>query len=239
MIRTGYNDVRRPQLVMIVAAFISIVTFFNLRFSSRVGAVLGVRNRDAMNEPPAHQPQHAALVEPTLDETNNSKQTVMTQVDVAALLANYTVPKGINPKDSIAPKAIQLFDTENPGIRKRHECIVKIRELAHHLLDPHIQTYSQSQRSVLIVDPAFHPNVGDHMIVKGEVSFLAPLGYDDDSLVEYCGYAQSGQFAETKCGDLFKKDNIGNTAALWHGGGNWYVNHYQNAYAFHVLYEIR
>ncbi|GAX21541.1 hypothetical protein FisN_6Hh432 [Fistulifera solaris] len=248
MIKTDNNKVKRPQLVMIVAVLVGFVTLFNFRYSIMVDGVLGMINREGMNEPSAHLPQEKRQQD---EEAENQQQQdasfastlvekdrLISEIDIAALLSNFTVPQGINPEDSIAPEAIELFDTDHPGIRKRHECIVKIRELAHQLLDPHIQTFAEHRKPVLLVDPAYHPNVGDSMLYKGEQRFLQHLGYADTS-VDTCGYAQSGRFANINCRDYLKQDNTGNTFAIWHGGGNfgdlWYFTHRQRVASFEPL----
>lgn len=209
------NQVKPVRLVIIVASLVGFVTMFNLRYSMEVGGALAVKNTVAEVNGLPLQPTQSTRIEPTPVEKEKPKQ-----IDVSAVFANVKVPKGISPDESIAPEAMTLFDTDNEGVRKRHECIVKIRESAHQLLDPHLQSFAQSQRSVLIVDPAFHANVGDNMIYQGELGFLKPLGYEGSS-VEHCGYAQSESFAKIKCKIYLQDDNTGNSFALWHGGGNW------------------
>ncbi|GAX14647.1 hypothetical protein FisN_6Lh432 [Fistulifera solaris] len=250
MVRPDNNEVKRPQLVMIVATLIGFVTLFNLRYSIMIDGDLGVINREGMNEPSvllSQEQQQEEEAEAEEKQQQNmalestlpvEKHSPYSQVDIAALLLNFTTPKGIDPEDSIAPKAIALFDTDDPGIRKRHECIVKIRERAHQQLDPYIQAFAEHQRPLLIVDPAYHPNVGDSMIYKGELNFLKDVGYEDAS-VETCGYAQSGPFAKIKCRDYLKQYNSGSTFAIWQGGGNfgdlWYHTHRQRVASFEPL----
>jgi exopolysaccharide biosynthesis predicted pyruvyltransferase EpsI len=157
---------------------------------------------------------------------------------------NYTKPKGISPINSTAPTKIDLlFQTNstnsNPSaIQKRHECIAKIRLRFYETMRPHIKSYAQQKnRPALVVDPAFHANVGDHMIYVAEREFLEnALGFirvdtdandkndsADQPPVEICNYAQASFFAK-KCTALLKtKDpsKVAGSIAYWHGGGNW------------------
>jgi exopolysaccharide biosynthesis predicted pyruvyltransferase EpsI len=241
-------EVKRPQLVMIVAILVGFVTLFNLRYSIMVDGILGMINKEGMNEPSARfskEQRQQEKKEENQQQQNASfastlvkKDRLISEIDIAALLSNFTIPKGINPDDSIVPEAMNLFDTDHPGIRKRHECIVEIRELAHQLLDPHLRPFAEHQKPVLVVDPAYHPNVGDSMIYKGELNFLKHLGYEN-AAVETCGYAQSGPFAKIKCRDYLKQDNTGSNFAVWQGGGNfgdlWYHTHRQRVASFEPL----
>jgi exopolysaccharide biosynthesis predicted pyruvyltransferase EpsI len=97
-------------------------------------------------------------------------------------------------------------------------------------------------------DPAYHKNVGDHMITLGELEFLrqgrlgTPVkekgrhGSDAGIVVDQCGYVQSGPYAEPCDAYLnrthsYPEEQAAASAttprtgirrvALWHGGGNW------------------
>jgi exopolysaccharide biosynthesis predicted pyruvyltransferase EpsI len=113
-----------------------------------------------------------------------------------------------------------------------------------------------------LADPAYHRNVGDHMITLGELEFVRNLGtpkrrrVDAEeaaattmTMVDQCGYVQSGSFAEPCDAYLYRTMKEAATAvaessslaahdvgsstssssprladlrvALWHGGGNW------------------
>jgi exopolysaccharide biosynthesis predicted pyruvyltransferase EpsI len=140
----------------------------------------------------------------------------------SAMPTKYRIPKGVSPSISKAPTKTELFETDNAGIRKRHECIAKIRERTLLQLGPHIQTYSTNPSPALLVDPAFHPNVGDNMIYVGEREFIKSLGFSDAS-IEICSYRQAVDYAK-KCWthlEELKPGKTGQAVAYWHGGGNW------------------
>jgi len=150
------------------------------------------------------------------------------------------------PWRSHLPEAIPLFQTKNPAIYRRHQCLAKIQE---HQLSTMKSYLGQQDRSsppsnshVLLVDPAYHCNVGDLMITMGERKILERLGYNinsnsscalDQSLsISYseCHYMQSSELVPY-CEDILyhhQKGPITQTIktqqrkfALWHGGGNW------------------
>jgi exopolysaccharide biosynthesis predicted pyruvyltransferase EpsI len=89
------------------------------------------------------------------------------------------------------------------------------------------------------LDPAYHKNVGDHMITLGELEFLDRLGFSGPQKIQQCGYVQAGSFVES-CEDFLRQPQSTRTStakevagagvvvtthqpavALWHGGGNW------------------
>jgi hypothetical protein len=106
-------------------------------------------------------------------------------------------------------------------IRNRHECIRHIRDKHQELLGPLLEPIlkvqqrrkqqQQQQKSVaqnteedevrettfnvLLVDPAYHTNVGDHMLSLGEIQLIKSLqeqqGYTQVP-VEQCSYNQAG-----------------------------------------------
>jgi hypothetical protein len=80
-------------------------------------------------------------------------------------------PIRINPWDSQPPNPIALFDTNNsPAVRQRHECIQAIRKRHVDIFGPMMKTTTQDPP--LLVDPAYHANVGDHMLTLGEIKFI-------------------------------------------------------------------
>jgi exopolysaccharide biosynthesis predicted pyruvyltransferase EpsI len=114
-----------------------------------------------------------------------------------------SLPTGIPPK----PIALNL----NKSTNLRHVCIHAIREYQEQVLRDSLGNVS----AALLVDPAYHKNVGDHMITLGEQTILKRLAIQ--SITE-CNYVQAGPHIPS-CDDV-KQPNLP-TAALWHGGGNW------------------
>ena len=132
----------------------------------------------------------------------------------------YNRPKGIHPSNSTPPESIKLFETSDVRIHKRHECIAKIRERIRNQLTPFIQTSFETQREPLLVDPALHPNVGDHMLVYGETNFLRSLGFHNPAM---CSIAQASSYCQ-QCIEYLRDQNpklIAQSNAYWHAGGNW------------------
>jgi exopolysaccharide biosynthesis predicted pyruvyltransferase EpsI len=98
-----------------------------------------------------------------------------------------------------------------------------------------------SKRMNLLIDPAYHENVGDHMITVAEQIFLHKLepsnsttssssfSYNNNNNYydEECGYVQAGQYAPPCEQILRDEEGPTNTKQhydpnwIWHGGGNW------------------
>ena len=145
----------------------------------------------------------------------------------------------IKPWESTPPKSIELFDTNNPAIHQRHQCIQSIRQRHNDLLLPLLRSNSDRDgglEPVLLVDPAYHSNVGDHMLTLGELEFLeGPLrqsymkeGKDNQKQdlppPLQCHYIQAGGFFPSCTGVIStstSKNNHNDKYAMWHAGGNW------------------
>ena len=76
-------------------------------------------------------------------------------------------------------------------------------------------------------DPAYHANVGDHMITLGELEFLQRLGINR-SQIRQCSYVQAGSYVppceallNATSATLLASESKSPNVALWHGGGNW------------------
>ena len=147
------------------------------------------------------------------------------------------------------PDPIKLFQTTDEVILRRHQCIASIRERQLLLFGPwmHNRGY-QHQQTVLLVDPAYHENVGDHMITLGEHEFLRRLGWAveldayqqrqkrsmedetktltqeplsfNNAVYQECHYLQAGDYVP-RCDNVLKELQAEKKLALWHGGGNW------------------
>jgi exopolysaccharide biosynthesis predicted pyruvyltransferase EpsI len=127
------------------------------------------------------------------------------------------------------PDPIPLFSVESIPILQRHACIAKIRE-QHDKVYASFERIGMSDRA-LLVDPAYHSNVGDHMITLGELEMLRKLGYgtldEPSAKVAQCSFLQAGNYAPpchhfSTGGALSNIISISNPPlAFWHGGGNW------------------
>ncbi|KAG7339496.1 polysaccharide pyruvyl transferase [Nitzschia inconspicua] len=124
----------------------------------------------------------------------------------------------------VQPKTIRLHEIEKPAIKVRHQCIEAIRERQKNVISDVVPFFHDmiGQRA-LLVNPAYHSNVGDHMITLGEIELLRRLGVKIPEEIEQCRY--SGQDLIPYCKSLkwWKEKNYqaGGRPALLHGGGNW------------------
>ena len=68
---------------------------------------------------------------------------------------------------------------------------------------------------LLLVDPAYHGNVGDNLIAYGELVLMERLGFTNHTechIIQSQGFSQScNNFSHLASGGL----------AWWQGGGNW------------------
>ena len=137
----------------------------------------------------------------------------------AALMTSVSSQKTRILLDSSPPEAVELLSVDHPGIRQRHECIAKIRARHEQLLAPLVTPNADHPHS-LLVDPAYHRNVGDSMLTLGELIFLKRRGF---TKCEQCHYKQANGFYPP-CEQVIGSKppaTIGHQAALWHAGGNW------------------
>jgi exopolysaccharide biosynthesis predicted pyruvyltransferase EpsI len=128
----------------------------------------------------------------------------------------------VRPENSRAPDPIELYSgiKKESGIYKRHQCIEKIRQRHSATLGPFMD--ARDNRRVLLVDPAYHRNVGDHMITLGELEFIKRLGYAAETQSQ-CHIVQAGEFVP-RCNVVINQEypaQVAQPLALWHGGGNW------------------
>ena len=168
----------------------------------------------------------ASQSRPSLTGTSATSKTYTRRKDNAASSLSrqsLTVSRFgvISPFTSKPPEPIALFETSSDFIRNRHKCIQQIRQRHNDLLGPYIFRKSQSSTQpspILLVDPAYHKNVGDSMITLGEMVFFAQ---DQAHEVSQCGYVQHGNFIP-HCDQVLSQSNPEQSpVAAWHGGGNW------------------
>lgn len=142
----------------------------------------------------------------------------------------------MTPYKSRAPPSIPLLKPGIPDYQTaRHECIQSIRERQLKLFRPWIvdpgDAVNDQEESAILIDPAFHSNVGDHMLVLGEHAGMKMFGYPK---IAECGYGQAMGYAPRCEHSSFldphaipleqrqeKSNGKYNKLALWHAGGNW------------------
>ena len=88
--------------------------------------------------------------------------------------------------------------------------IVCTSTLSDKLADPELH-----QHPLLLVDPAYHSNVGDTLISYGELALIERMGFRNHT---ECHIAQSLGRSQA-CGDFKQFEN--NSLALWQGSGGW------------------
>jgi exopolysaccharide biosynthesis predicted pyruvyltransferase EpsI len=149
------------------------------------------------------------------------------------------------------PKPIPIDHARNP----RYACLRSIREEHERLLRPKIiqssSVYNYNHIRVVLMDPAYHENVGDHMITVAEQTFLHKYyspqppttsrsnvtTHEEEDWYEECGYVQAGIYApscEQRIIPLMgyandgpmknndkKRSYYNHQYWIWHGGGNW------------------
>ena len=98
-------------------------------------------------------------------------------------------------------------------------CIVSIRRRHLHELKDVFRRPQFQAHPILLVDPAQHENLGDTLLVLGEIEFLNAMGWGERSVHE-CGVTQAK--AAPRCPAVLNASAPGMyKLALWHAGGNW------------------
>ena len=130
----------------------------------------------------------------------------------------------LDPKLSHPPDAMDLTHTTTrtdvvpEWQRHRYACLRHIRQRQVQVM---ADIGWAQDLAVVLVDPAYHANVGDHMITVAEQLFFK------HTVVQECSYMQAGPWAPS-CPALLVQAaaSTQQTAsqrrlAVWHGGGNW------------------
>ena len=89
--------------------------------------------------------------------------------------------------------------------------MIFLSQLSDQMMDPELQKHS-----VLLVDPAYHGNIGDNLIALGEIIFIEKMGFKNHT---ECGIFQS--LGRSKSCGKFEHIQDGAGLVMWHGGGNW------------------
>ena len=131
-------------------------------------------------------------------------------------------PFKIKPWTSKPPDRIRLMDSKDPAILQRHTCIKRVRERQ---LETFQEFFDKLPPTILLVDPAYHANVGDHMLTLGELEFIQ--GTMKREAPKQCHYVQSDHFYP-HCDNIIRDINLSGgglgqkqNLALWHAGGKF------------------
>ena len=136
--------------------------------------------------------------------------------------------KQLNDWELRQPTIIRLHETQSSSIKKRHQCIEAIRDRHNKVADLLKPSLSQAvnngssefNHKVILFDPAYHANVGDHMLTLGEMVFLRGLGVHPMDEVLQCG--PNYQKVVAHCDNLkWWNDPTMILPGLTHAGGNW------------------
>jgi exopolysaccharide biosynthesis predicted pyruvyltransferase EpsI len=133
-----------------------------------------------------------------------------------AVRNNVQFHEDVKPWTSIPPTPIRLMETNDPTIKQRHKCISAIRKRQQAFF----QDFFENNTEVLLVDPAYHSNVGDVMLTIGELQLIQ--GTMQQEPPKQCHYIQSNHFYPL-CDPTIRalEGNNRHHLALWHAGGNW------------------
>ena len=156
-----------------------------------------------------------------------------------------TLPKRAEPKkpwESTPPKPIALLKGYNNNsnnsntrdqqhhnpplfIERRHACIRAIRERQTNVFEQILLGKSRTPQ-ILLVDPAYHSNVGDHMLTLGELELIQTALKLPKP--QQCHYVQANNFFPVCTTTVMRskenglqKGSAAGKVALWHAGGNW------------------
>lgn len=163
----------------------------------------------------------------------------------------------INPFDSVPPESKNLsdllmhdydvqYDDESSCnnnntnmIWHRYKRIQTIRRKHNDFMIPLFRSWFKNNNSnnineIMLIDPAYHDNVGDNMITHGEIQFISNyITMEQQKMsnitinLKQCSYIQGRDYIP-KCHDQFVSRNSNGynnnnikRIAIWHGGGNW------------------
>ena len=130
----------------------------------------------------------------------------------------------LKPWESSPPNPIVLTGSsanQDDFVKHRHSCIQEVRQRQKKIFDDLLAQDRQTDDDlqILLVDPAYHRNVGDHMLTLGELYLIQETL--QQPAPQQCHYIQAGGFYPI-CTDVIRgSDRDGNKLALWHAGGNW------------------
>ena len=110
----------------------------------------------------------------------------------------------------------------------RHSCIHAIRVRHQEIFKDYLLGGDMGvPRDLVLVDPAYHSNVGDHMLTLAELRMMKETFKLPDP--QLCHYEQAREFV-TRCEEVLARgtnssegssSSVAGKVALWNAGGNW------------------
>ena len=128
----------------------------------------------------------------------------------------------IKPWETTPPTPMSFMNTTHDYIKRRHTCIKAIRARHREIFKDYLLGDNGAMLDVVLVDPAYHKNVGDHMLTLGEIRLIEQAFKVPHA--QQCHYRQAQNFVKpceevlTQGGSPGRKSG---KVALWHAGGNW------------------
>ena len=165
-------------------------------------------------QPPKKTKVTTPLKRPALDQRSHPQKV--------GTVKNKKTKSRKKPWDSTPPTPISLMDTTHDFIKRRHTCIQAIRARHHEVFKEYRFDDDGAKRDALLVDPAYHKNVGDHMLTLGEIRLIEETF--KLSPIQQCHYRQA-QMHVTPCEEVLTQGSSSDRklgkVAFWHAGGNW------------------
>ena len=159
--------------------------------------------------------------EPTIPRSLDGQSLVTDD----AILSGVQQYRELKPWESTAPTPIELFMGDSAKkddfVKHRHMCLQEVRHRQKKVFDDLLghDMQKDDDLQILLVDPAYHKNVGDHMLTLGELYLIQETLQQRPP--KQCHYVQAGGFYPI-CTDMIRgSDRDGTKLALWHAGGNW------------------
>ena len=100
----------------------------------------------------------------------------------------------------------------------RHQCIQNIRQRHDKTIGAQVRELTnEKQYGHILLDPAYHDNLGDTLLTRGELSFFQGINLQ----VKECLFYKAPGIRRGRCNRMISKSSSEQKIAFWHAGGNW------------------
>ena len=177
---------------------------------------------------------HMGIQTPQHESMQRGNTNTTTNDEVVVRYVKQSLGSLYNP-----PQSLPVMDATE-SMPPRHECLKAIRKRHQEAFGLVLRgNYYNKKENIpnefLLVDPAYHPNVGDHMITVAEQVFLQNAiaagrekkNRQSKDTYQECSYIQASTYVPSCNSTLAAKIDsmtataVTNRIAIWHGGGNW------------------